>query len=137
MKTVSDSTLDAQVLQALSDLGIQKMKSLHDSTSTLTFNVPVLLESFSNYFSGDSDGQESLGGPRFLHHFWHTYTRQVYICDFLNGGPIGTTLKTRKNIVRKQHRQIAEERRPEYVKIRKIFIFFVYFSIFQMSDRRL
>lgn len=127
MKTVSDSTLDAQVLQALSDLGIQKMKSLHDSTSTLTFNVPVLLESFSNYFSGDSDGQESLGGPRFLHHFWHTYTRQVYICDFLNGGPIGTTLKVRKNIVRKQHRQIAEERRPEYVKIRKylnlIFVF--------------
>jgi hypothetical protein len=131
VRTTADSTLDAKVLQVLTQLGIENMKDL-DTTLASTFNITAVMDGFSHFLSPI----ESQGGDaplEKLEKLWYKWSREVYLPDFLNG-PITTVLKPRI-VNAKIRREIASESRPEQVSLiqqslslYKIFSFYLLYS---------
>jgi hypothetical protein len=117
VKTTLDSTLDARVLQALTNLGIRKIQELDASLSS-TFNLAAVMEGLSSCFDRTNDARTSIHReePLPVHRWWYQYTREVCVADFLNG-PIVAEAKTRRMPVMRTRKDVAQESRPEQVKI--------------------
>ena len=125
VRTTVDSTLDAELLKAIVDLGVQKIKQLDDSIAS-TFNFATLVENFSTFLGrSTAEGTDAPSTLDFERLWWWRFTREPAIPDFLNG-PIATERKPRTVAgVSRTKKQVLTETRPQDVILCRFQAFFV------------